>query len=88
MPAIYHARMQDLGEDFDRFNQPRFGPVEEMIAVRQPHLPGFDSPQPLPGNIVIQDLHLTSSFIDAVATRTDNNDVGIGLDNLLQTDPR
>src|SRR3954471_8822579 len=69
MTEVTHVGMEDLGENLGTLDEPRTGPVEEGVAVREEHPALAHRPQTLPDRVVVEHTHLARGCGDVVAAR-------------------
>src|SRR5437667_491691 len=81
-------RVKYPGEDFERLDQARAGPVEILIAVGAINTAIPDCAHSLPARPASQKRHFRASPVQVEATRHEDDDFGVAPEQLLPFQPR
>src|SRR3954463_734372 len=88
MAEIEAIWMENLGDNFGGLNEPRTGPIEEMMAIDQINSPPLNRAQILPRRIFRQQIQIRDGLRNPETAGQKENDLRIGFGQALPVQPR
>jgi hypothetical protein len=77
---LERLRVQNLGQNLERFHQARAGAIEILIAIRQINLAAFDGAQLTPFRPTVKPIHLRASAVQIETAGHGDDDIRVRVD--------